>query len=87
MQGQVACVETAADVWRDAPQRAAQAIDRLMANRLVDGAAVVRWAFASPGLLRIEDQAANGLAWEVVYNAVNKTIARTQVISFRGSLS
>lgn len=69
---------TAADVWRDAPQRAVQVIDRLMAHRLVDGAAITRWAFGSRGLLHLEDQTANGLAWEALYNAVNKTLARTQ---------
>lgn len=69
----------AADVWRDAPQRAAQAIETLMAMRLVDGASIVRWAFASPGLLSLGNQVTNSLAWEVVYNAVNKTLARTQV--------
>lgn len=78
LQGQTACIGTAADVWKNAPQRAAQAIDRLMAHRLVTGAAIVRWAFASQGLLNLDDQVANSLAWEVIYNAVNKTIARTQ---------
>ena len=75
----MALVGTAADVWRDAPQRAAQAIDRLMAHRLVEGRAIVRWAFSSPGLLSLDDNLANGLAWEAVYNAVNKTLARSQV--------
>lgn len=79
LQGQLALISTAANVWRNAPQRAAQAIDRLMAHRLVDGAAIVRWAFGSSGLLSLEDQIGNGLAWEAVYNAVNKTLARTQV--------
>lgn len=78
LQGQIALIATAADVWRDAPQRAAQAIDRLMAHRLVDGSAIVRWAFSSSGLLSLNDQVANGLAWEVLYNAVNKTLARAQ---------
>lgn len=79
LQGQIALVSTAANVWQCAPQRAAQAIDRLMAHRLVDGSAVVRWAFSSPGLLTLSDQISNGLAWEAIYNAVNKTLARTQV--------
>ncbi len=51
-----------------------------MAHRLVEGSAILRWAFASPGLLSLEDQIANGLAWEAVYNAVNKTLARTQAL-------
>ena len=50
-----------------------------MAHRLVEGSAILRWAFESPGLLSLDDQIANGLAWEAVYNAVNKTLARTQV--------
>ena len=53
-----------------------------MAHRLVDGAAIVRWAFGSSGLLSLEDQIGNGLAWEAVYNAVNKTLARTQAWRF-----
>ena len=79
LQGQIALIATAAEVWGAAPQRAAQAIDRLMAHRLVDGSAVVRWAFGCLGLLSLDDQIANGLAWEALYNAVNKTLARTQV--------
>lgn len=66
-------------MWQNVPQRAAQAIDRLMAHRLVSGADIVRWVFASPGFLSLTNQLQNGLAWEVLYNAVNKTLARTQV--------
>jgi hypothetical protein len=54
-----------------------------MAHRLVEGSAILRWAFSSPGLLSLDDQIANGLAWEALYNAVNKTLARTQVIPAR----
>ena len=79
MQGQKAMVRTTAEVWKDAPQRAAQAIDRLMAHRVVDGLAILRWAFDFQGLVSLQNELATGLVWEVIYNAVNKTLARTQV--------
>jgi hypothetical protein len=77
-QGEEALVGVAADVWAAAPQRAAQAIDRLMALRLVSGGAIVRWAFACAGTAQLGDEAATGLAWEAFHNAINKMIARTQ---------
>ncbi len=46
-QGEEAAVGVASEMWAAAPQRAAQAIERLMAFRLVSGAAIVRWAFRS----------------------------------------
>lgn len=78
-QGEVALVDTATRVWGNAPQRAAQAVDRLMALRLVSGAAIVAWVFGSPGVRALSDELSTGLAWEVFYNAVNKVLARTQV--------
>ena len=78
-QGGGEAVGVAAREWAAAPQRAAQAIDRLMALRVVSGADIARWAFGSPGLRCLDDEVATGLAWEVLFNAVNKTLARTQV--------
>lgn len=78
-QGEVALVGVAADVWSQAPQRAAQAIDRLMALRLVSGGAIVTWVFGNPAVHSLDDEVATGTAWEVFYNAVNKMLARTQV--------
>ncbi len=78
-QGEVALVDVTARVWANAPQRAAQVIDRLMALRLVSGAAIVSWVFACPGVRTLTDELSTGLAWEVFYNAVNKMLARTQV--------
>ena len=72
-------VAAAAEVWKAAPQKAAQAIDRLMALRLVSGTAIVNWVFDSHGVRQLDDELATGLAWEVFYNAVNKTLARAQV--------
>lgn len=66
-------------VWADSPQRAAMAIDRLMALRLVSGASIVRWVFASGGVRTLDDEVAGGLAWDVLYAAVDKALARTQV--------
>jgi hypothetical protein len=85
-QGEVALVGVAAQVWSRAPQRAAQAIDRLMALRLVSGVAIITWVFGSPGVRSLDDELASGTAWEVFYNAVNKMLARTQVCPYRGLL-
>ena len=79
MQGEVAMVAVAAEVWKTAPQKAAQAIDRLMALRLVSGTAIVNWVFDSRGVRQLDDELATGLAWEVFYNAVDKMLARAQV--------
>ncbi|EIE25257.1 ARM repeat-containing protein [Coccomyxa subellipsoidea C-169] len=78
LQGEVALVDVTAKVWANAPQRAAQVIDRLMALRLVSGAAIVAWVFGCPGVRTLADELSTGLAWEVFYNAVNKMLARTQ---------
>ena len=78
-QGETALVDTACTVWRRSPQRAAMAVDRLMTLRLVSATAIVRSVFGSDGVNSIEDESASGLAWEVLYNAINKCIARVQV--------
>ncbi|KAK9820118.1 hypothetical protein WJX72_006327 [[Myrmecia] bisecta] len=78
LEGEVALIDVAAQVWRKAPQRAGMAIDRLMALRLVSGEGIVRWVFQSGGVLSVDDELLSGLVWEVLYNAVNKTLARTQ---------
>ena len=75
-------VAVAAEVWKTAPQKAAQAIDRLMALRLVSGPAIVNWVFDSHGVRQLDDELATGLAWEVFYNAVDKMLARAQVWIF-----
>lgn len=72
-------VAVAAEVWKRAPQKAAQAIDRLMALRLVSGTAIVNWVFDSRGVRQLDDELASGLAWEVFYNAMDKMLARAQV--------
>ncbi len=72
-------IGAAARVWAASPQRAAMAIDRLMALRLVSGAAIVAWAFGELAVKRFDDELGAGLAWEALYAAVNKTLARTQV--------
>lgn len=68
----------AAHAWATSPQRAAMAIDRLMALRLVTGAAIVDWAFRELRVKRFDEELGASLAWEALYAAVNKTIARTQ---------
>lgn len=41
--------------------------------------AIVAWMFGSEGVLRLGDESAIALSWEILYNAVNKTCARVQV--------
>jgi len=43
-------VDVATGVWASSPQRAAMAVDRLMALRLVSAAAIARWVRAVPCL-------------------------------------
>jgi hypothetical protein len=55
------------------------AVDRLMTLRLVSADAIVGWVFGSDGVTALGDESLSGAAWEILYNAVNKTIARVQV--------
>jgi hypothetical protein len=77
-QGEAALVGMAASVWHAWPQRAAMAVDKLMTLRLVSARAIVGWVFASEGVTALGDESLSGAAWEVLYNAVNKTVARVQ---------
>ena len=77
-------MDVAVSVWADSPQRAAMAIDRLMALRLVSGASIMRWVFASEGVRTLDDEVAGGVAWDVLYAAVDKALARTQVRAVYG---
>lgn len=72
-------VEVAVAVWAASPQRAVMAIDRFMSLRLVSGPAIARWVFGSAGVRSLDDEVAGGLAWDLLYAAVDKTLARTQV--------
>lgn len=42
-------------------------------------ACLCRWVFSSEGVTALGDESLAGAAWEILYNAVNKTIARVQV--------
>lgn len=77
-EGEQAIVGVAARVWEDSPLRGAMAIDRLMALRLASASSIVAWSFAALQSKRLDDELAAGLAWDSLYAAVNKTIARTQ---------
>lgn len=79
MQGEIALVDTACAVWRSSPQRASMAVDRIMTLRLASAEAIIHWVFASAGVKSNADESLSGTAWEVLYNAINKTIARVQV--------
>lgn len=37
------------------------------------------WVFGSEGVTALGDESLSGAAWEILYNAINKTIARVQV--------
>lgn len=41
--------------------------------------AIVSWVFQSEGVRSLKDELLTGLSWEILYNAVNKSIARVQV--------
>lgn len=84
VQGEAALVGVANSVWRASPQRAAMAVDRLMTLRLVSAEAIVGWVFDSEGVRVLGDESLSGAAWEILYGAVNKTIARVQVGGGRG---
>jgi hypothetical protein len=45
----------------------------------VGGAAIVSWAFSELREKRFDEELGASLAWEALYAAINKTIARTQV--------
>lgn len=45
----------------------------------VGGAAIVSWAFSELRDKRFDEELGASLAWEALYAAINKTIARTQV--------
>lgn len=79
LQGEAVLVGVANSVWRASPQRAAMAVDRLMTLRLVSVEAIVGWVFGSQGVRSLGDESLSGAAWEILYNAINKTIARVQV--------
>ena len=75
--GAHAALSAAATVWAAAPARAAQAIDRLMALRLVSGDAVVAWALASPGASSLEDAPACDISDAALHLAADKLAARS----------
>ena len=56
-RGETAALRAVEQAWGAAPQRGAQAVDRLMAARLVSGASVVRWALSSRGFLSLPSSA------------------------------
>ncbi|PSC75984.1 nuclear cap-binding subunit 1 [Micractinium conductrix] len=78
LEGEAVLMGVANSVWRASPQRAAMAVDRLMTLRLVSVEAIVGWVFGSQGVRSLGDESLSGAAWEILYNAINKTIARVQ---------
>ena len=40
----------------------------------------MQWVFGSEGVLSLVDESYSATSWEVLYNAINKTIAREQVL-------
>jgi hypothetical protein len=44
--------------------------------------AIVQWVFGSEGVLSLGDESSSTMSWEILYSAINKTIAREQVRHF-----
>ncbi|KAB1225560.1 Nuclear cap-binding protein subunit 1 [Morella rubra] len=59
--------------WRNNPQMAAIAIDRMMGYRLISNLAIVRWVFSPEN---VEQFHTSDHPWEVLRNAVSKTYNR-----------
>eukprot|EP00887_Chlorella_sp_A99_P001913 scaffold18.g1913.t1 len=78
LEGETALVDVACAIWRASPQRASMAVDRLMTLRLAGAEAIVGWVFGSEGVTSSRDESLSATAWEILYNAVNKAIARVQ---------
>eukprot|EP00899_Mesostigma_viride_P028317 jgi/Mesvir1/8670/Mv02610-RA.1 len=71
---QIKLLELVADFWCNSAQWMAFVIDRLMTMRMVSNTAIVRWCFLprQAALVHTTDT-----VWEVLSNALNKTMART----------
>jgi hypothetical protein len=68
--------------WAAAPQRGAQAVDRLMAARLVSGASVVRWALSSKGFLSLPSSSSEGETGEAAAAAAAAAGAAAQTLAW-----
>lgn len=77
-EGEATILQVTTDVWATNPQRASMTIDRLMTLRLVSAKSIVSWVFQSAGLQLLQDESESGMAWEILYRAVDKTIVRVQ---------
>ena len=81
-QGEAAMVAMAAQVWAASPQRAAMAIDRLMALRLAGGGAIVEWAFGALAQKRFNDELGAGAhhpSWNNFTLSPSRMLTRTPV--------
>lgn len=89
--GEISMIETVVKVWKASSQRTAMAVDRLMSLRLLSAEAIITWVFNySDGLRSLSDVNASEASWEILFNALEKTIARvhdSQAEVAMGSLS
>lgn len=83
-EGDDALVSLVMEAWKASAQRAVQTLERLLELGLIAADAVVRWAFASPGLLSLADTPANDLAWEAVGAAASHSDTQAQVCFANG---
>lgn len=77
---QLAAIDTIWQVWSGNIQRAAMAIDRMMTLRLVSAKCIVQWIFKSDTLKCTENPKKYSLAWEALFHAIDKTVARVEDI-------
>ena len=74
--GEAAALAAVGDVWAAAPARAAAAIDRLMALRLVSGEAIIEWALTCEGARAVDGGPAASAARAALRLAADKLAAR-----------
>jgi len=75
---QIGALQTVAQVWERNTLRAVMAVDRLMTLRLISVKSIIEWVFSSGGIESLEDQRKFSFAWESMYRAIDKTIARVE---------
>lgn len=75
---QIGALQTVAQVWEKNTLRAVMAVDRLMTLRLISANSIIEWVFSSGGIESLEDQRKFSFAWESMYRAIDKTIARVE---------
>lgn len=71
---QVMLVACAVELWKKSPQMGAIVVDKCMGLRIISNLAIVDWVF-SPANRSLLHSSLH--AWEILQNAINKTVNRT----------